>query len=51
METIKHFRCLEVNIFDACVSLDKLRLLGIGLLFQVNVTFKDSYKTRKKHMK
>ena len=22
METIKHFRCLEVNIFNACVSLE-----------------------------
>ena len=46
VETIKHFRCLEVHIFDACVSLDKLRLLGIGLVFQVNVAFKDSYKTK-----
>ena len=38
----------KVHIFVTCVSFDKCRLLGIGLLFKVNVTIKDSYKTRKK---
>ena len=29
-----------------CASLDKLQLLGIVLVFQINVTFKDSYRRK-----
>lgn len=38
------------HIFNACLELDKLRLLWIGIALRVNVPFLDSYKT-KKHIK